>query len=155
MVTHSGSLRPHQLRLLVHLRSLHRRLPSTRCDTFQHSSKRHPGRRLPSSSKSSRTKTCIVTRSRTSTKAHAPLFGRVRTYELMESRWRAGIATRLDGTLRPDDQRAVVTSTLEQPDWNGNSGTQLLARPFGTGAGKGVFVRRVQLPVGAGGVGLT
>ena len=72
--------------------------------------------------RSPRTKTCIVTLLRTSAQADALLFGRV-TYEMMESAWRAlrrtGARPRLDGALRPDDQRGEQVRRVEHPwvDW--------------------------------------
>ena len=95
--------------------------------------------------------------------ADALLFGRV-TYEMMESAFRPSAATgarpRLDGTLRPDDQRGKEVRRvehLEQVDWNAElvrgdlaQAVQQLKRE----SGNGLFVGGVKLPLALTELGL-
>ncbi len=105
---------------------------------------------------------CIVTRSTTS-QADALLFGRV-TYEMMEAAWRppAPAGDRPDWT-EPFAQtivaakKYVVSSTLDQVDWNaelvrgdlGNAVEQLKRE-----SGNGLFVGGVKLPLALTELGL-
>jgi dihydrofolate reductase len=92
----------------------------------------------------SRTKTCIVTRSRNLAQADALLFGRV-TYEMMEAAWRLAGA---DGAM-PDwtepfartidaAKKYVVSSTLDRVDWNAELVRGDLGRPFSSSSGSRV-----------------
>ncbi len=96
--------------------------------------------------------------------ADALLFGRV-TYEMMESAWRRPAAA---AGAQPDEtdpfvetinaaRKYVVSSTLEQVDWNaelvrgdlGEAVQQLKREP-----GKGIYVGGVQLPLALAELGL-
>ena len=93
--------------------------------------------------------------------ADALLFGRV-TYELMESAWRPPAGEGPDG-MEPfaltinAARKYVVSSTLEQVDWNaelvrgdlGEAVQQLKEEP-----GKGIYVGGVQLPLALTELGL-
>lgn len=97
----------------------------------------------------------------TLSQADALLFGRV-TYEMMESAWRSPPSGRPDG-MEPFAQtidaakKYVVSSTLEQVDWNaelvrGNLGEavrQLKQQP-----GRGLYAGGVQLPLALAELGL-
>jgi dihydrofolate reductase len=99
--------------------------------------------------------------------ADALLFGRV-TYEMMEAGWRPSVRT----GARPDwmepfartidaAKKYVVSSTLEQVDWNaefvrgdlGKAVQQLKQEP-GKGLGKGLLVGGVKLPLALAEMGL-
>ncbi len=93
--------------------------------------------------------------------ADALLFGRV-TYEMMESAWRPPASTGADWTesfARTIDaaKKYVVSSTLEQVDWNaalvrgdlGQAVQQLKRQP-----GRGLFVGGVKLPLALTELGL-
>src|SRR3982074_972718 len=112
---------------------------------------------------SPRTKTCIVTRSRTSTRPMLFLFGRV-DYERGESAWRPPAPT----GARPDwmepfaqtinaAKKYVVSSALEQVDWN----AELVRGDLGKAvkqlkreSGKGLFVGGGKLPLALTELGL-
>jgi dihydrofolate reductase len=99
--------------------------------------------------------------SETLARADALLFGRV-TYEMMESAWRPSAAVRpesLEPFARTIDaaKKYVVSSTLEQVDWNaelvrgdlGAAVQQLKQEPGG-----GLYVGGVQLPLALAELGL-
>src|SRR6476469_3350607 len=102
-------------------------------------------------------------------RADALLFGRV-TYEMMEAAWRPPARTE----ARPDWMAAwmepfartidaakkyVVSNTLERVDWNAELVRGDLAKSVeqlkrGAGAGKGLFLGGVTLPLALAGLGL-
>ncbi len=97
------------------------------------------------------------------TRADALLFGRV-TYELMESAWRSPAPTgarpasiELFAQTIDAAKKYVVSSTLEQVDWNaelvrgdlGDAVRQLKGEP-----GKGLFAGGVELPLALAELGL-
>jgi len=92
--------------------------------------------------------------------ADALLFGRV-TYELMRSAWRTSAATE----ARPDwmepfaqainaAKKYVVSSTLEQLDWNAELVRGDLVQRLKRESGKGLFVGGVKLPLALTELGL-
>ena len=99
-------------------------------------------------------------------KADALLFGRV-TYEMMESAWRPVAAGARPDWMEPwvepfariidKAKKYVVSSTLQQVDWNaelvrgdlGEAVRQLKNKP-----GRGLFVGGLQLPMALAGLGL-
>src|SRR4029453_9752999 len=111
----------------------------------------------------SRTKTCIVTRSRTSTRPMPSSFGRV-TYEMMEAAWRLPART----GARPDwmepfartidaAKKYVGSGTLDRGGWN----AELVRGDLGKAvqqlkqeSGKGLFVGGVKLPLALAELGL-
>lgn len=92
-------------------------------------------------------------------RADALLFGRV-TYEMMETAWRPSAANQADASQRPDwmapfgvtidaAKKYVVSSTLEQVDWNsellrGDLAEEVLRLKREPGAG--IYVGGVTLP---------
>ena len=113
-----------------------------------------------------RTKNCIVTAAEKLDQADALLFGRV-TYEMMQAAWRwpanglrpEWMAEWMEPFARTIDaaKKYVVSSTLDRVDWN----AELAARGSGrgrraaqAGAGKGLFVGGVKLPLALAELGL-
>src|SRR5687768_12657389 len=100
--------------------------------------------------------------------ADALLFGRV-TYEMMQAAWRwpanglrpEWLAEWMEPFARTIDaaKKYVVSNTLERVDWNaelvrGDVVKSVEQCQWGAGAGKGLFVGGVTLPLGWGGLGL-
>ena len=106
--------------------------------------------------RASRTRSCTGTRVENLDRADALLFGRV-TYEMMEAAWRLPApAGAMPDWMRPFAQtidaakKYVVSSTLDQVDWNAElvrGDLEKAVRQLKQEPGKGLFVGGVQLPL--------